>query len=352
MNKKHCLFIIIVLSCLIIPLSIVNGQTIDEVEQLKAQLKAQKTKYENNIKKERQAKEKAEKNIRLLQKENDSLVTVIESIRAVEKGQSEAEANTKLVTINSEIKDPVFLEYLLRYCDMDNDGILTQWDAEHTYVIDISRDKSLLDGMNVFRSSNPITSIEGIEYFVNLKRLVCSGNSIPQVNLSKNPLLETFIANECKIKILEVSKNDRLTCLECSGNLLNTIDLKNHPNLQTLDVSNNKMAAIDISGCTKLRNFNCSGNALMSLDVSKNIALQTLDCSSNKISILSFANNTSLDSINCSNNKLTDVDVRNGILEMKFFDCRKNNNLEYVYFSKGCRIPPENDKRDARTYYK
>lgn len=288
-----------------------------------------------------------EENMRLIQEENDSLWTVIEDIRAVEKARSEDEANTKLVTINSDIKDPVFLEYLLRYCDMDNDGVLTQWDAEHTYVIDIGRDKSLL---NLIGSSDQITSLDGVEHFINLKRLVCSGNIIPQMNLSKNTSLETFIANGCELKLLNVSKNDRLTHLECSNNLLYTLDLKNNPNLQHLDVGKNIMSAIDISECTKLKTLNCSGNELTNLDVSKNVALQKLDCSNNKINKLSFTNNTSLDNINCSKNKLTDVDVRNGIVEIKFFDCSKNKELEFVYFSKGARI--YSDKRDQRTFFK
>ena len=352
MKSKYGLFVAMLLSVLINSLSIAKGQTVDELnnrtKQLEAEIREMKAKLQK-CQRDRRTADEAEKSIRILQKENDSLKDEIESIRTIEEARSKAEANAKLVKIDSDIKDPVFLEYLLKYCDMDNDGVLTQWDANHTYVIDIGKDKSLL---NFIGTSNQITSIEGIEHFVNLKRLVCSGNSIPQMNLSKNTLIETFVANGCELKILDVSKNDRLTHLECSNNLLNTIDLKNHPNLQILDVSNNKMAAINISGCYELKTFNCSGNELTSLDVSKNVALQTLDCSNNKINKLSFTSNIMLDNINCSKNKLTDVDVRNGILEMKFFDCSKNKDLEFVYFSKGCRIPPENDKRDVRTYYK
>lgn len=335
----------------VLPINESMAQSVYELQMLVKEKDKQIERLNKQIKNLQNGRNKnfaeLEENMRLLQEENDSLWIVIEDIRAVEKARSEAEANTKLVTINSDIKDPVFLEYLLRYCDMDNDGVLTQWDAEHTYVIDVGRDKSIL---NVFGSSNQIASIEGIEHFVNLKRLVCSGNNIPRIDLSKNMLLETFIANGCALKTLDGLKNDRLTHLECSNNLLYTLDLKNNPNLQYLDVSNNKMSAIDITGCTKLNTFNCSGNELTSLDVSKNVVLQTLDCSNNRISNLSFTNNTSLDNINCSKNKLTDVDVRNGIVEIKFFDCSKNKELEFVYFSKGCRVLDDN--RDVKTYYK
>ncbi len=348
MKRKHYIFVVSILISMFAFLPVLSGQTVDELNTRVKQLEAENRILEAKVKKLQKGKSKsdaeAEENMRLLQKENDSLWAEIQSIKAAERAHFDAETNTKSVKIS--IKDPLFLEYLLRFCDMDNDGILTQWDAEHTYVIDIARDKSLVSFIG---NSNQITSIDGIEHFVNLRRLVCSGNSIPQMDLSKNTSLETFIANGCELKILEVSKNDRLIRFECSNNLLNTIDLKNHPNLEVLDVSKNKMAAIDISGCTKLKTFNCSGNALTDLDVSNNVELQTIDCSNNKIGTLSFSKNTSLNDINCSNNKLTNVDVKNGI-DIKYIDCSKNKDLEYVYFSKGCKIL--SNKRDPKTYFK
>lgn len=347
--KKSNLIILFFMVLFVLPISgLCNAQTIDELKITVKQLEAKNKDLETKLKKIQKGKSKsaaeAEETIQKLLVENDSLWSEIENIRATEKALAKAEADAKSVNLN--IKDPVFFEYLLRFCDMDNDGNLTRWDAEHTYVIDIARDKSLL---NLIGNSNQITSIDGIENFVNLKRLVSSGNSIPQMDLSKNVLLETFIANGCGLKILDVSKNERLTHLECNNNLLYTVDLKDNPNLQTLDVSKNKMAAIDVSGCVKLKVLNCSGNSLTDLDVSKNVDLQTLDCSSNKIGKLSFTKNVMLDNINCSNNKLTEMDVRNGI-DIKFIDCSKNKDLDFVYVSKGCKVL--SDKREAKTYFK
>ena len=347
-GKQQLLFFVLFLVGMLLPIFSLSGQTYDELNTRVKQLEADKRALEAKVKKLQQGKSKsaaeAEETIQQLLGENDSLWSEIENIRETEKSLAKAEADAKSVKLN--IKDPVFFEYLLRFCDMDNDGNLTRWDAEHTYVIDIARDKSLL---SLIGNSNQITSIDGIENFVNLKRLVCSGNSIPQMNLSKNVLLETFIANGCGLKLLDVSKNERLTHLECNNNILYTVELNDNSNLQSLDVSKNKMAAIDVSGCIKLKELNCSGNTLTDLDVSKNVELQTLDCSSNKISKLSFEKNTLLDNINCSNNKLTELDVRNGI-DIKFIDCSKNKDLDFVYISKGCRVL--SDKREAKTYFK
>lgn len=344
-SKQQLLFFALFLVGMLLPIFRLSGQTYDELNTRVKQLEADKRALEAKVKKLQQGKSKsaaeAEETIQQLLAENDSLWSEIENIRGIEKTLAKAEADAKSVKLN--IKDPVFFEYLLRFCDMDDDGNLTQWDAEHTYVIDIAKDRT------IFGNSNRITSIEGIEYFVNLKRLVCSGNSIPQIDLSKNVLLETFIANGCDLKILDVSKNERLTHLECNNNLLYTVDLKGNLNLLTLDVSKNKIAFIDISKCVKLKALNCSGNTLTDLDVSQNVELQTLNCSNNKIGILSFAKNAMLDNINCSSNKLTEVDIRNGI-DIKFIDCSKNKDLDFVYVSKGCRVL--SDKREAKTYIK
>lgn len=325
-----------------------KAQSIDELKNTIKQLEAKNSALESKVKTLQKGKNKsaveAEETIKQLQEEFDELWSEFEDYKNVEKERAKVEENSKLAKIN--IKDPVFLEYLLRYCDMDNDGILTQWDAEHTYVIDFGKDKSLLKKLD---NSKEVNNLEGLDYFVNLKRLVCSGNAIPQIDLSKNENLETLIANGCELKLLDVSKNVNLIKLECNNNLLYTIDLKNNLNLQELDISKNKMAIIDMSSCTKLKKFNCSGNALTDLNVSNNIELQTIDCSYNKIGTLSFSKNTSLDNINCSNNKLTEVDVKNGI-DIKYIDCSKNKDLEFVYFSKGCRI--FSDKRDPKTYFK
>ena len=277
-------------------------------------------------------------------KHQEELWNEIENIRKRERECYEAEVNTKSIKIT--VIDPVFREYLLKYCDMDNDGVLTQWDAEHTYVIDIGRDRSLLKKLD---NSKEVNSLEGLEYFVNLRRLVCSGNTIPQIDLSNNINLETLIANGCELKLLDVSKNNKLVHLECSNNLLYTINLENNPCLLKIDVSKNKMAAIDLSRCIKLKSVNCSDNTLATLDISKNVELQSLDCSNNQITVLSFVSNTSLSNINCSSNKLTHIDLQNDI-DTDYLDCSKNKSLEFVYLSRGHRVI--NEKKDLKTYYK
>lgn len=346
MNKMRYLFVTMILMSLLGLLSESKGQTIDELNTRVKQLEAENRTLEAKLKKlqkgKNQSEAKAEENIRLLIEENDSLWSEIQSIKADKKAQSEAEANAKSVRIS--VKDPAFMEYLLRYCDMDNDGVLTQWDAEHTYIIDIARDKSSS------RTNNTnITNLEGIEYFVNLKRLICSGNSIPQLDLSKNVMLETLIANGCELKLLDVSKNVNLVKLECNNNLLYTINLSINSNLRDLSLYKNKLAVLDLSGCIELKSLMCADNTLTSLDVSNNVELELINCSSNRLTQLSFVNNSKLVDIDISNNSLTTVDLQNGI-DINYLDCTRNKNLSYVTLSKGKKVLA--DRKDAKTQYK
>lgn len=323
-----------------------EAQSVDElqikIKKLEAQNSALEAKLKKSTNKNSKNSAEQERQMDVLRGEIDRLRNVIEERDADEAARAQAELSKKTVKI--AIKDPVFMEYLNRYCDMDDDGVFTQWDAEHTYIIDIAKDKSLL------RINNTnIASLEGIEYFVNLRRLVCSGNAIPQIDLSKNVNLESLIANGCELKLLNVSKNENLVRLECNNNLLYTIDLSSNRSLQKLDLYKNKIAVLDLSGCENLKTLICSDNTLTSLDVSNNVELELVNCSNNKLVQLSFVNNKKLVDIDISNNNLISVDLQNG-MDINYIDCTKNKDLEYVILSKGKRALA--DRKDAKTRYK
>lgn len=348
MKARHILHATAVFALACLSFCELHAQTMDELNLKIKQLEAKNSSLEAKVKSLQKGNKKnsveAMQQMQELQDENAVLSHEIQRIRQEEQDKADAEEKSKTVKI--DVKDPVFKEYLLRYCDMDGDGVLSQWDAEHTYVIDFGRDKSLLKKLN---NTKDVNSLDGIEHFVNLRRLVCTGNSIPNINLSQNVQLETLIANSCELKLLDVSKNVNLKQLECCDNMLYTIDLKGCPNLKTINLYKNKMTAIDLSACSQLKNLICSDNTLTTLDVSKNVELEGLDCSNNQLVQLSLVNNGKLVDINCSSNSLTSVDLQNGC-DIKYIDCSRNKNLEFVILSKGKRAL--SDKKDGKTKYK
>ena len=74
-----------------------------------------------------------------------------------------------------KIPDPKFRDYVLRHFDTDNDGEISTAEALEVTVIDVAR--------------FGIKSLEGIQYFINLKYLNCSSNQLSTLDVSKNTAL-------------------------------------------------------------------------------------------------------------------------------------------------------------------
>ena len=80
-----------------------------------------------------------------------------------------------------------------------------------------------------------IESLEGIQYFKNLRELYCSGSKISKIDLTKNPAV---------------------TRLSCSNTPLTELNLKNCSALVYLECINNKLTQIDVSDCKNLTDSN------------------------------------------------------------------------------------------------
>ena len=338
--KTNKIILATVCGLLLLSLLPLQAQTNDELRLTIDQLRAKnKSLEEKNKKLETQLRQCRKKsNCSELQTENERLKDEVDSLKAnltALYSITIAENKTAL-----DIKDPVFKAYLLRYCDMDNDGEITTWDAEHTYVIDcsIENKRALLKS-----GSQPIYSLDGIEAYKNLKKLVCSGNEIRLLDLSQNTLLETLEADECSLKVLTINENTELKRLSCKNNALRELDLSNNPNLAFLNVSNNELNIISLINNPILTKFYCANNGLVSIMVSSNAKLKVIDCSNNDLNSLDLSN-TVVDSIMCQNNSLTFLDLRNN-RTISYLDCTKNKNLEEVLISPNCYIETNKNKK-------
>ena len=224
-------------------------------------------------------------------------------------------------------------------------------------------------------SPSVINDLTGIEDFINLTYLDCSGNQIDSLDFSQNPnltylncsgrwfsggnLLSLNISQNtalthlnCNLNILpelDLTQNLNLTFLSCGQNLLDTLDLSqnilldslecNFNQLLNLDVSQNinlssllcrqnQLDTLDISQNSFLNNLDCRNNNLTALDLNQNSNLTELICRNNLISNIDISQNPSLISLNCRSNALTNLDLRNGNnTNFTSFDCRYNDSL-------------------------
>ena len=171
---------------------------------------------------------------------------------------------------NVNIPDAIFKAALVA-----NSSINTNMDAEIQVSEASVFNGSIYLAVVIFNSPglNNITDLTGIEAFVSLISLDCSGNALTS---------------------LDVSACTALTYLYCRENFWSSL------------------TSLNVSGCTALINLDCSGNSLSSLDVSANTALTYLDCSGNSLSSLDVSANTALTTLYCYNNNLTSLNVKNG----------------------------------------
>ena len=183
----------------------------------------------------------------------DEDITVLEYISVDEK--------------NIYIPDAKFKSYLVENFDKDKDGEISEAEA--------------LD-VKVIRSYNMgIYTLEGLSSFVNLEILVCSGNNLTSIDVSKNLKLKELDCAGNALRHLDVSKNTALTILYCYNCLLSSLDVTSNVNLIELACSSNGYSSLDVSKNTLLQNLRCQGTNLTRLDLRNNLNLRILNCSNN-----------------------------------------------------------------------
>ncbi|MBQ7193647.1 MAG: leucine-rich repeat domain-containing protein, partial [Synergistaceae bacterium] len=215
--------------------------------------------------------------------------------------------------------DPTFRGYVMLF-DTNSDGILSHQEIEGVTYIDF--------GNTTYSVRYPVGSLKGIEHFIYLTYLNCTGT--------------ITIDNE-----LDLSRNTALETLYCAGNNLVSLNVSSCSALQFLQCGINALTSLDISNCTALQYLECEYNNLTELDVRNNTALLSLNCWVNGLTSLDVSQNTVLQILNCGGNQLTQLDVRNCValvwLECQYNSLKKINasgcsNLERLY----CQAQYEN----------
>lgn len=275
------------------------------------------------------------------------------------------------------IPDANFKAYLV-----SNPAINTNGDNE----IQVSEASAFTGEINV--SNKGISLLWGIEYFTEITGLNCSLNSIQQLdlsnnkklitlncsgitldqygnneypngqietlNLTQNTNLKTLICSGNRLTNLDISKNIKLEYLDCSYNrsynynngyeeiYIRNLDISKNTNLRYLDVHNNQISTLDLSKNIELEFLNCNYNKLSNLNLSYNYKLKNLQCENyywidgaSLISSLNLTNNINLETLNCSGNNLTTLNIAQNS-NLKYLDCSNNKlvNINIFYNTK------------------
>ena len=236
----------------------------------------------------------------------DESKTIEIQIKGNNSGLSEEKKGIKIGS--NTFPDEKFRAYILENIDKDGDGYLSETEIAETTSITCG--------------ARSISSLKGIEYFVNVQSIDCRGNNLTQLDVSKNTALEDLLCSENNLTQLDVSKNTALEVLYCSENNLTQLDVSKNTELEHLDCSENNLTQLDVSKNIYLLGLDCSENNLTQLDVSKNTVLAKLSCQQNNLTQLDVSKNVWY--LNCYNNNLTQLDISKSV-ELRDLSCAKNN---------------------------
>ena len=225
------------------------------------------------------------------------------------------------------ITDANFEELLISE-DIDSDGIINQQmlksDAEKVT-------KLSLNGAN-------INSLEGIEAFVNLKRLEADANNLTTLDVSNNVLLDTIsLTSNRLIEIEGLEKAQNLTWLSLSWNYFTEFTLDNN-NVKNFLMDHNDLTSLEIANAPKLESAVLNLNQIADLDLSNSPLLKVLVFSANKLQTINLANNLNLEYIYGSSNLLTQFDISNlpNLIDVRV---DRNPTLTCIKIANGQEIP-------------
>ena len=227
-----------------------------------------------------------------------------------------SESKDIIEDIYATIPDSKFEKKLIEL-GIDSDGIINnkilKSDAKNVVRLDLSSS-----------NSNVISSLEGIQAFLNLKRLYASGNELTTINLSKNVLLDTINLGFNNLTSIEGLNNIKgLKWLSLSGNLFTEFTIEN-TSIKNILMSHNQLVSFNVSKCSNLRSVLLNLNKIESLDFANNTLLEVLNFSANKVESINLENNINLKYVYCSSNFLTNFDVSK---LSKLIDLRIDRNL-------------------------
>ncbi len=122
-----------------------------------------------------------------------------------------------------------------------------------------------------------------------------------------------------------------LTSLYCHDNSIQNLDLRNNSLLEFIKCDDNNMDVLHLEGLASFEELVGFGNDFTSFDFSTVPSLRKISLFSNELTTLDVSNNPNLEFIRIDNNDLTSLNVNNGNnTNISFLDIRQNPNLYCV----------------------
>ncbi|MGX8692263.1 MAG: extracellular solute-binding protein [Clostridia bacterium] len=191
--------------------------------------------------------------------------------------------------------DEIFRGYVAEVFDADGDGCLNDEEIAAVRYIGVNE--------------KGISSLAGMEHFINLGELYCMHNSLTELDLTNNPALVDLYCAYNNLSELDLSHNPKLRMAVCYNNNLTELDLSNHAELSDVSCANNRLTVLNLSNCPSLLGVECSNNAISELDLLNKPRLDMLFCGGNSLHELDLFDLPNLNILICQNNDLAELDL-------------------------------------------
>mgnify|MGYP000455462647 CR=1 FL=1 len=192
------------------------------------------------------------------------------------------DSNFKYALVNTDCVDINDDGWLDDDADTNDDGEIQVSEAEAVIRMDVS--------------SRNISSLEGIQSFVNLEELNCNNNSLTNLDITQNAKLVELVFAYNQLTNIDVSQNLDIKLLYATNNLLNSLDVTQNSALESIWCVENQLTSIDFTQNPILRRAWCDRNSFTSLDLSQNPMLDLITCTNNQLISLNLnnGNNTNM----------------------------------------------------------
>ncbi|WP_379968288.1 T9SS type A sorting domain-containing protein [Epilithonimonas sp. UC225_85] len=240
---------------------------------------------------------------------------------------------------NVEFDDSKFKAYLVGNAQINTNG-----DNE----IQISEAEAFTGTIDC--NSRNITSLKGIEKFLNITELICYSNSLPYLILNENKKLTKINCYNNKITAINIINNIALTELICVNNLIDFIDTSNNVGLKYLYSSQNQyLSNLNLTNNTALELLYVSSTAITSLNLTQNKSLKSLDISSNQITNINLSENINLELLSCGMTYMTNIDLSKNV-KLKNLYCFDNLQMTNLDVSKNIELIELSCQRNGITH--
>lgn len=199
------------------------------------------------------------------------------------------------------IVDANFLAHLIdRGFDTNQDGIMQVNEALE------------IEALNNGQAEG-ITSIEGIEAFVNLKQIRWVSHDLVTVDLSQNLNLESVIFRNGPLEQIDLSNLVKMTSVDLRINELNAIDLNHMNELEYLNLTNSPMTTLVLGPFDNLRTIEMGWNNLTEFTLSDCPKLRDVDLGKGLIETVVLSNLPELEKVYLDRNPINYINISNNV---------------------------------------